>query len=69
MLAAFKLPRELDGNVLHISVSTVSLVDLALIRRCSTVRPHCDNFCPMSAVLSPIVSEFETKEQEASYNQ
>ena len=26
-------------------------------------------FAPMSAVLSPIVSEFETEEQEASYDQ
>jgi len=31
--------------------------------------PHCDNLCLMSVVLSPIVSEFETKEQEASYDQ
>jgi hypothetical protein len=33
------------------------------------VRPHCANLYPMNAVLSPIVSEFETEEQEASYNQ
>ena len=32
------------------------------------VRPHCANLYPMSAVLSPIVSEFETEEQEASYD-
>ena len=30
---------------------------------------HCANLHPMSAVLSPIVSEFETEEQEASYDQ
>ena len=31
--------------------------------------PLCANLAPMSAVLSPIVSEFETEEQEASYDQ
>jgi len=34
-----------------------------------TARAHCANLCPMSVQLSPIVSEFETEEQEASYNQ
>ena len=29
----------------------------------------CANLCVMNAVLSPIVSEFETEEQETSYNQ
>ena len=37
-------------------------------RRGLAVRPHCANLCSMSAVLSPIVSEFETEEQESSYN-
>ena len=32
-------------------------------------RPHCANLDSMSAWLSPIVSEFETEEQEASYHQ
>ena len=31
--------------------------------------PLCANLFPMSAVLSPIVSEFETEEREASYDQ
>jgi len=34
-----------------------------------TVRARCASLCPMNVQLSPIVSEFETEEQEASYNQ
>ena len=33
------------------------------------VRAHCANLCPMPSRLSPIVSEFETEELEASYDQ
>ncbi len=33
------------------------------------MRSHCANLNDMSAVLSPIISEFETLEQEASYDQ
>lgn len=34
-----------------------------------TARVHCANVCSMSVQLSPIVSEFETEGQQASYNQ
>ena len=36
---------------------------------CLAGRPHCANLYSMNGVLSPIVSEFETVEQEASYDQ
>ena len=36
---------------------------------CLTARPRCANLYFMNEVLSPIVSEFETVEQEASYDQ
>ena len=32
------------------------------------IRSRCASLCAMSAALSPIVSEFETEEQETSYN-
>ena len=35
----------------------------------SADRTHCANLHHMNAVLSPIVSDFETEEQEASYDQ
>ena len=31
-------------------------------------RPYCANLSAMNVLLSPIVSEFETEEQELSYN-
>jgi len=36
---------------------------------CFAARPHCANLESMSAALSPIVPEFEAKEQETSYDQ
>jgi hypothetical protein len=35
----------------------------------SSIEPACANLCCMSAMLSPIVSGFDTAEQEASYDQ
>ena len=40
----------------------------AAVRYGFAVRSACANLWLMNAVLSPIVSEFETEEQETSYN-
>ena len=52
--------RALEGN--RTAVKSIAGWDWA-------VRSRCANLRNMNVVLSPIVSEFETEEQETSYNQ